>query len=232
MKPLFITLFVILLMLSGCAVQQKQTRIPKTYMVEQFYDNLSVYGAGFNADESKILVHQNSTGIFNVYELSVTDTIMRPLTRSGKQSCFAVDYLPGTAKFIYTADKEGDENSHLFLMNTGDTLAKDLTPWPNSSNQFLSWSADKKFMYIMSNKRDPRYFDLWKLDTARWTPVLLYQNDSGLNVSSVSWNERYIALTKDITSDKNDLYLYDRIGKTMKRISNDNEATWNTMAFE
>ncbi|NTW21638.1 MAG: S9 family peptidase, partial [Nostocales cyanobacterium W4_Combined_metabat2_030] len=45
-------------------------------------------------------------------------------------------------------------------------------------------------------------------------------------------SERYIALIKSITTDKNELYLFDRNSKTMKRLSNDNEATWFPTGFE
>jgi len=117
-------------------------------------------------------------------------------------------------------------------MTRGDSAAKDITPWPGSANSFSGWSDDKKAMYLSSNKRNPKFFDLWKLDTSNWKPVLLYQNDSGLSVSGMSKSERYIALTKSVTSDKNDLYVYDRNTKQSKRISNDSEATWNPMAFE
>ena len=87
-------------------------------------------------------------------------------------------------------------------------------------------------MYVTSNKRDPKYFDLLKIDVSTWASTLIFKNDSGLTPSAISKSERYIASTKDITTDKNDLYLYDATTKTTKRISNDNEATWNVMAFE
>jgi len=207
-------------------------RMPKQYAIEQLYNNLAVGAAGFNTDETKVLVNNNSTGIFNVYELNVADTMMQPLTVSKKESFFAVDYLPGTEKFIYSSDQGGNENTHLYLKTKGDTTAKDITPWPGSTNNFSGWSDDKKAIYITSNKRNPRYFDLWKLDTSTWKANLLYQNDSAYDIAGISKTERYIGLGKNITTDKNDLYLYDRNAKTTKRLSNDNEASWNIQAIE
>ncbi|MEO5684285.1 MAG: S9 family peptidase [Chitinophagaceae bacterium] len=228
----------LILVLASCG-QPEQTassnstpRVPKEYTIEQLFDNQSVNAAGFNADETKVLINNNKTGIYNLYELSITDTASTALTSSKKESFFAVDYLPGSSKFIYSADKGGDEDGHLYLMNKGDTSAKDLTPWPKSTNSFAGWSDDKKGMYVSSNKRNAKFFDLWKIDTASWKPVLLYQNDSGFSISGMSKSERYIALTKEKTTDKNDLYLYDRNTKQTKRLSNDNEATWFTAAFE
>jgi dipeptidyl aminopeptidase/acylaminoacyl peptidase len=206
--------------------------MPKQYSIEQLRNTVAIGAAGFNTDESKVLVHGNGTGIFNVYELNISDTALKPLTSSSKESFFAVDYLPGTDKFLFSHDEGGNENNHLYLMSKDDTAAKDLTPWPNSKNSFAAWSEDKKSLYISSNKRDPKFFDIWKMDTTTWKASLLYQNDSGMDVGAVSKSERYIALQKSVTTDKNDLYLYDRNTKNMKRISNDNEATWFAQAIE
>jgi len=216
---------------ASCTNKEK-ARMPKQFTIEQLYNNLSVGAAGFNTDETKILVHNNSTGIFNIYELSVSDTVFKTLTHSAKESYFAVDYLPGSSKYIYTADQGGNENSHLYLMNQGDTATKDLTPWPGSTNSFAGWSQDKKSMYVISNKRNPQFFDIWKLDTTTWNPTLLYENNEGMDPSGLSHSERYIALTRSITTDKNELYVYDRTAKVMKRISNDSEASWSPTGFE
>jgi dipeptidyl aminopeptidase/acylaminoacyl peptidase len=212
--------------------EQQQARVPKQYSIEQLYNNKSIGAAGFNTDETRVLIHDNSSGIFNVYELNIADTTEQPLTASKKESFFSIDYLPGSSKFIYSSDQGGNENSHLFLMSKGDTAAKDLTPWPNSNNSFRGWAMDKKSMYVSSNQRNPKFFDIWKLDTATWKATLFYKNDSSYDASAISKSERYIALTKSITTDKNDLYIYDRNTKKTKRISNDNEANWNPMAFE
>jgi dipeptidyl aminopeptidase/acylaminoacyl peptidase len=219
-------------MIAACNQHEEAARMPKQYTSEQLRNNTAIEAAGFNKEESKLLIGDNSTGIFNVYLLNIADTTLQPLTASKKESLFAVGFLPGTDKFMFTHDEGGNENYHFYLMAQGDTAAKDLTPWPNSTNSFFDWSADKKSMYISSNKRDPKFFDIWKLDTATWKPVLLYQNDSNLTASLISKSERYIALEKNITTDKNDLYLYDRLNKKMNRISNDNEATWNAAALE
>jgi len=232
MKKQILCAALMLSLFVSCNQKEENARVPQQYTIEQLYNNLAVGAAGFNADETKILVDNNSTGIFNVYELNIGDTAMQPLTASTKESFFAVDYLPGTDKFIFTHDQGGDENNHLYLMRKGDTAAKDLTPWANSTNNFAGWSDDKKAMYVSSNKRDQKFFDIWKLDTATWNATMLYQNDSGFDANGMSKSERFIALNKSITTDKNDLYLYDRNTKAMKRISNDNEATWSPAAFE
>lgn len=204
----------------------------KKYDITDFFDTKSVRGSGFNANETKVLVTSNATGIFNAYEVTIADTATTALTNSTKESVFSEDYIKGSSNFIYSSDQGGNENSHLYLVNQKTKATKDLTPWENSSNSFLGWSLDKKNLYVQSNKRDPKYFDIYKLDTVSWKANLLYKNDSGLSASGISPSERYLTLTKEITTDKNELYLYDQKTKKAKKISSDKEATWNPMVFE
>ncbi|MEO5890481.1 MAG: alpha/beta fold hydrolase [Ferruginibacter sp.] len=231
-KKIIFPLSVFVCLLAGCDNKPVPRKEVKLYSAEQLYDNKSIGGAAYNTDETRILVNSNVTGIYNLYELNIGDTLLKPLTQSAKESFYAIDYLPGTNKFLYSADKGGDENSHIYLQSPGDTSAKDITPWPGSTNSMYGWSADRKSIYVTGNRRDPKYFDLWKGDTSTWNFTLFYQNDSGYSPGVISKTERYITLTKEITTDKNELYLYDRTNKIKKRISNDNEASWNSAAFE
>ena len=207
-------------------------REPKQFSIEDLFDTKSTWGLNFNDDETKVLMNSDATGIQNVYELTIADTSKIALTTSTKESFYGADYLPGSSNFIYSADEGGNENDRLYLMDRAAKTAKDLTPWANSKSSFFGWSRDKKSMYLQSNKRDAKFFDLYKMDTGTWQPVMLYQNDKNLTPSAISDNEQYITLSQEITTDKNELFLYDTKSKKTTRLSNDNEATWNAAAFE
>jgi dipeptidyl aminopeptidase/acylaminoacyl peptidase len=207
-------------------------REPKQFSIEDLFDTKSTWGLNFNDDETKVLMNSDATGIQNVYELTIADTTKIALTTSTKESFYGADYLPGSRNFIYSADEGGNENDRLYLMDRAAKTTKDLTPWANSKSSFFGWSRDKKSMYLQSNKRDAKFFDLYKMDTGTWQPVMLYQNDKNLTPSAISDNEQYITLSQEITTDKNELYLYDTKTKKTTRLSNDNEATWNAAAFE
>lgn len=219
--------------LAGCNNQNTSSiKEAKQYSASQLYNNENISGIAFNSDESKVLVNSDKTGIQNLYVLTISDTSMQPLTHSTKESFYGIDYLPGTNDYLYSSDQGGNENTHIFLQTSANADPKDLTPWPGSKNSMHGWSTNKKAIFIESNRRDPKYFDIWKADTANWDFKLFYKNDSGYDAGVISKDERYIALTKSITTDKNELYLFDRIKNSMKRISNDNKATWNVTAFE
>jgi hypothetical protein len=140
-------------------------------------NNLSIGGVAFNQQENKILTNHNGTGIYNIYELAIADTTLSPLTHSKTESFFADDYVPGTENIIFSHDQGGNENDHVYLQRAGDTSARDLTPWPNSKNQVTGWSEDKKSLFISSNRRNPKFFDTWKLDTAGWKETMFYKNN-------------------------------------------------------
>jgi dipeptidyl aminopeptidase/acylaminoacyl peptidase len=232
MKKILILFGVFAFIFSGCNTQQSSSSAPKEYSATQFYNNENIRGVAFDKDESRVLVNSDATGIQNLYVLTIADTSLQPLTHSTKESFYGLDYLPGTDNYLYASDQGGNENDHIFLQSSGNSDAKDLTPWAGSKNSIHDWSSDKKAMFVLSNKRNRKYFDLWKADTSNWDFKLFYQNDSGYQVGQISKNERYVALEKPITTDKNELYLFDRTNKSMKRISNDNAATWQVTAFE
>ncbi|NOT92050.1 S9 family peptidase [Ferruginibacter sp.] len=204
----------------------------KLYSIQQLYKTKNINGGAFNKDETKILVNNNETGIFNVYEINLTDTSMKPLTQSAKESFFSNDYVPGTDKFIYSADQGGNENDHLYLQSPGEPV-KDLTPGAKEKASFAGWDKSRANLYYTSNKRDAKFFDLYKMDTSRWMPALIYKNENGLDVNNISYNEKYLLLTKSITTDKNEMYLMDAAKKEMKKISSDSgDAVYSPMAFD
>ena len=93
------------------------------------------------------------------------------------------------------ADGNGDEIDHLFVREL-DGSVKDITPFEGVKSNFYGWSKDKKYLYYGSNKRDPRFFDVYKMDIADYSSNLLYQNNDGLNFSGMSDDENYFAFQK------------------------------------
>ncbi|MFC0771920.1 S9 family peptidase [Terrimonas alba] len=209
--------------LFSCANSDTKEETPKEvkqYTIEQFYKSTQVGGGAISSDDTKLLVSSNESGIYNAYEIDIASDQKKALTNSTKESVFANDYVPGSANFIYNADKGGNENDHLFLQKTDGTV-KDLTPGEKEKAGFWGWSRDNKFLYYTSNKRDPRFFDLYKMDTSTWTPVIVYKNESGFDVGAISDNEQYLALVQPVTTSSSNLFLLDQQTRQMKKINAD-----------
>ncbi len=124
-------------------------------------------------------------------------------------------------KILYSADKGGNEIDHIYLMNEDGTTT-DLTPAEKEKANFGGWSRDKKTMYYVSNKRDPQYFDFYKMSVSDWKPVMIYKYMDGLDISGISDDEKTLALQKSITTSENQLFLYSPASKKMTPISDPN----------
>jgi dipeptidyl aminopeptidase/acylaminoacyl peptidase len=221
--------FVILAaLLAACT--QKPIEVPR-YTIEQFFDNLSIGGGSFSADESRLLVSSNQTGIYNVFSLNVDGSGEEQLTFSEEESFFANSFFPEDDRFLYSADKGGDENSHLYMQEPDGTVT-DLTPWEGSTSQFAGWSRDFKYLYLISNKRDPRFFDMYKMDLENFEPVMIYENTENLSPAGISNTGRYLALTQDLTTSNNEMYLLDLETNEITHISeHEGDATYYPADF-
>jgi len=215
------------------AKTQKAARQVRQYTIEQFMDTVRVGGASFSPDEKQILFHSNKTGIFNVYTVPVAGGEAKQLTNSDKESTFAVSYFPNDTRFIYTYDRGGNENNHLYLREP-DGSERDLTPGEKTKANFLGWAHDRKSFFFATNERDPKYFDIFEMNIADMKPALVFKNEVGYSLADISDDKRYLAFGKpgESTVDS-DIFLYDTRSKELKKITpHTGEVSYNAQAFD
>jgi protease II len=224
-----LTLILICTLLVSCS--EKKPKEVKQYTIDQFYKSTRIIGGAFNTDETRLLVSTDKTGIFNVFEINLADSSKKQITHSAVESFFAMDYVPGTGKILYDADMGGNEIDHIYLLDE-DGTTKDLTPGDKAKSGFMGWSKNKKFMYYGSNKRDPQFFDVYKMSISDWKPVMLYKNEKGLDFAGISDAENFMALQKAITTSENKLYLVNRAtGKIMEVSDSTMPGNYNSADF-
>jgi dipeptidyl aminopeptidase/acylaminoacyl peptidase len=200
-------------------IAQKTVPPVKEYTIEQFMNTVRVGGSSFSADEKSILFFSNKSGIYNVYSVPVTGGSPRQLTNSTKESTFAVSYFPADDRFLYEYDRGGNENSHLYLREL-DGSERDLTPGEKVKASFIDWSHDRKSFFFSTNERDPRFFDIYEMPIDSFKPSLIYKDETGLNLSSISNDKKYLAFQKSGGSPADsDVLLYNTATKEMKNIT-------------
>ncbi len=179
-----------------------------------------------------MLVSSNETGIFNVFSIPVDGSEKTQLTFSEQESYFATSWFPNDDRFLYSADKGGNEISHIYLQNT-DGTSEDLTPWEESRSSFYGWARDKKSFFFASNKRNPQFMDIYEMEIEDFTSEMIYENNDGLDVAAISKNKRYFALTQSITTSNNEMYLFDRETNERNHISlHEGNAEYNPQYFD
>jgi dipeptidyl aminopeptidase/acylaminoacyl peptidase len=184
------------------------------YTIDQFLATTLYGGASFSPDGRKILVSSNRSGVTNVYSLPVDGGEPVQLTDSKVSEVNAESYFPADERFLYSSDQGGNEQTHLYV-KAPDGSVRDLTPGDKLKAAFFDWTQDEKGFFFLSNERDPSAFDLYEMSIDGYQKKLLYTNDGGYDISAVSPDGRWVALSKQRTSSDSDILLHDRTtGKT------------------
>jgi dipeptidyl aminopeptidase/acylaminoacyl peptidase len=221
------------ILLFSCKEENKEeamaAREIQQYTIEQFMDNEAVGGGSFSADNSNLLVSSNRSGIYNVYNIPTIGGEMTAITTSDSTSVFAESYFPNDNRMLLSADGNGDEIDHLFVRDLEGTI-KDITPANGAKALFYGWSEDDQYLYYGSNKRDPRYFDTYKMSISDFSSEMIYKDETGLTFSGMSKDENYFALSKSLNTNDSDLSLYNVKTKQMIKI-NENQSANSSQDF-
>ena len=124
----------------GVAAAQtaQKTRQVKQYTIEQFLTTTNIGGSSFSPDDSQILFTSNKSGIRNLYSVPVTGGEAKALTNF-KDTTNSISYFPKDNRVLYSQDKGGNEQYHIFVLTT-DGQSKDLTPSEKARFDFVGWS--------------------------------------------------------------------------------------------
>jgi dipeptidyl aminopeptidase/acylaminoacyl peptidase len=187
------------------------------YTVEQFMNIENLRGASFSHDEQSIYYSSDKGGVFNVYKVSVRGGDPVQLTQSETNPVYIISAFPNDDRLLVAFDEGGNEIFHIYLRDTDGQL-KDLTPGKQRA-QFLNWSEDRQSFFYISNARDPRKEDVYRMDLDSFEGELIFENDEFYSIQAVSGNGRYIALALLDTRKNNNIYLYDQETKAKTHLT-------------
>jgi prolyl oligopeptidase len=186
------------------AAPQAATVVPQ-YSAETFFNTTTLYGSSLSHDGSAVLVTSDASGIFNVYRYPTDGSAPTQLTRSSSDAYMGVSWFPNDDRFLYTADQGGNELNHVYVQ-LPDGSSQDLTPGDNLKAMVAGWHEDKVHFYIMTNERDNRFFDLYKYSSEDFSRSLVFENNTGFNIESISPDGRFLALSRTNSNSDSDLF--------------------------
>ena len=206
-------------------------RPSRQYTIEQFLATTTVIGPSFSSDGSKVLFTSDASGIPNAYSVPFAGGPIVSLTRSTTDSTYAVSYFPKDERVLFTHDRGGDEQNHLFVLDNG--TATDLTPGATLKASFVGWSRDDSSFFAVTNERDRHFFDLYRHDAGDYKRLVVYENKDGYMPSGVSGDGRWVALDKPKTTSDSDIYLWEKTGRELTHITPHTvPATYQTAVFD
>ena len=86
-------------------------------------------------------------------------------------------------------------------------------------------------MYFQSNSRNPKYFDLYKINIKTLETKMVFQNDMAYRYNSISENDRYLVFELSISRNEDKMFLYDLETKEKIEISNE-KANYSGQGFD
>ena len=190
---------------------------PTVYSAAAFHNTTSYSGASFSADESRLLISSDTTGVWAVYSVPVAGGEPRQLTDSAGP-VFAQSYFPDDDRFLYAGDQGGNELNHLYVGSDGagdvPEGGVDLTPGANVRASFAGWGNDGEAFFVRTNERTPFAMDLYRYSvpppgTWDFERELVFENDGTFNLGDVSADGRWLALDKLASNYDSDVYAYD-----------------------
>lgn len=188
-----------------------------TYTIEQLKKVVQFSGMSFSHDGSRIAFNSNASGVYNAYVVDAHGGPASPLI-SSKTSLFAISFFPHDDRLLYMKDDSGDENDHLIVRTpAGDDT--DLTPGAKTRATFLGWDASGKALYFRSNARDEKVMDVYRADTTTFEKTLLFRNDAAFDVTTISGDGLWIALTKSPDTNSSEIELFDVAEHRLRKVA-------------
>ena len=207
-------------------------RSPRQYTIEQFMATTWVAGASFSPDETKLLFSSDESGIRNAYVVPVTGGAPTALTKSTTDSTIAVSFFPNDERVLFTRDEGGNELNHLYVREK-DGRERDLTPGAKLKANFGGWTRAGDAFYVLTNERDPRFFDVYRYASADYQRTLVYQDEVGYFFGGISDDGKWIALTKVNSTADDDIHLWNTATKEMKHLTpHQGEVSFSVQGFD
>ena len=189
----------------------------KQYSAATLYETISYGGNSVNAAGDSVLLHSDETGVFNLYKLSLATGEKTALTQSVDDAVFAERFFPADDRVLFSGDKGGNELDHLYVRELDGTI-KDLTPGDKLKAQFIRFNKDGSAFYVMTNERDPKFFDVYKYDSKSYARELIYKNDAGMQPEVMSSDGRWLALNRSNNNADSDVFVVDLTSKDKKSL--------------
>src|SRR5437870_4418540 len=235
-RRLTLPLLALASMIPGTAAAQsarpaRPARPVRQYTIEQFMNTTAMFGASFSPDERSILVTSDQSGVFNAYEIPAGGGKPQARTRSTTDGIFTVGYLPHDQRVLYLQGPGGNEDDHLFLLDTTGT-ARDLTPGDSLKPVFVDWAGDDSSFFYATNGRDRRFFDVFEMPVTTLAPRLVFRDTVGYQVAEISHDRRWMALQRALTTQNSEMYLRDMQTGEMRHLSpHEGDVQYNPQAF-
>ena len=189
-------------------------------------------------DGNTIAFLTNRTGAPQAFVVGDAGEAAAPARRLAETEGVVYDlaWRPGHDEVLFVADDGGDEQYQLHLVAAAPGGApRPLASAPHVIHNLGAWSRDGRLLSFASNRRDPRFFDVYMLDVDTGEERLVLRQD-GMNAAGRFDDAGATLLVSRPNLDHagdNDLYTVDLAGRAEPRrlTAHDGLAKWTFACF-
>lgn len=158
-------------------------------------------------------------GVMNVWVRTIGQTDDRVVTADRKRGIRVYFWQPDGEQIIYLQDQDGDENWHVYQTHLKTKETRDLTPFKGARADIVA--IDPNFpdqILVSSNQRDPKLFDVYRIDLKSGKATLDTQNPGDVSGWTADNKLQVRAAQVEVPGGGNEI-----------RIRDDAKATWRTL---
>jgi len=189
---LFVSLTIFIL---GCAPKEE---MPRLIPLEDFFRNPEKAGFSLSPDGEHFALLMPWETRLNIHVQKVGEDKITRITNSTERDIVGY-FWANNSRIAYIQDREGDENWNLYAVNIDGSEEKQLTPFEKVQVRLVDeLEEDEEHMLISMNKRNPRIFDVYRINIISGEMEMVAQNPGNI----MGWQtDHYGKLRVAVTSD-------------------------------
>ncbi|TDY65012.1 dipeptidyl aminopeptidase/acylaminoacyl peptidase [Aminivibrio pyruvatiphilus] len=144
--------------------------------MEDFFRNPERSGFQISPDGTRISYRASWERRMNIFVQNVGEETATRITSATERDILAY-FWAGNDRILYLQDSGGDENYHLYAVDALGSEARDLTPFKEVRVSIVDRLEEiEDEVLIGMNRRDPRLFDVYRLNIASGKLTLIEEN--------------------------------------------------------
>jgi dipeptidyl aminopeptidase/acylaminoacyl peptidase len=174
-----LTIVILFGLLTSCSQCSKESAalIP----LENFFRNPEKTSFKLSPSGDYIAFMQPWQNRLNVFVQKTGTSMVTQLTNAAERDITGFGWASNN-RLAYIQDKNGNENYHLFAVNIDGSNLKELTPFENVRVKIINYLEENdQEMIIQMNKRDPRYFDVYRINIETGGLKLIAENPGNIS---------------------------------------------------
>ncbi|MFP4082253.1 MAG: prolyl oligopeptidase family serine peptidase [Candidatus Aminicenantes bacterium] len=171
---LLAALFIFIL---GCAPQEE---MPRLIPMEDFFRNPEKASFTLSPDGEHVALLKPWETRLNIHVQKVGEEKATRITSSTERDIIGY-FWANNSRIAYVQDKAGDENWKLYGVNIDGSDEKELTPFEKVQVRLVDdLKDDEEHMLISMNKRNPRIFDVYRININTGEMEMIAQNPGNI----------------------------------------------------